>query len=149
LPLGLDGFLVVFIQRNIMTTIKEMKPKPCPFCGLSPEVSYEKFELPDGKFQDLWMIICVNEHCRASVCATAETEEEVYRKWNARFVNHIDHDKLESLIEDCKNPYFCDKAEQADRHWRKKIQEKIDDLKARRKCNDESLTVVTLKDLLK
>jgi hypothetical protein len=56
-----------------------MKPKPCPFCGELPVVSYS----PNGLG---WQVACMNEAgCELTpITWLYETEEEAVAAWNKR-----------------------------------------------------------------
>lgn len=60
---------------------KEIKLKPCPFCGGKAKLRKNEF----FRVADWWYVACDNPHCGAYVeTVVRPTQQDVVEIWNAR-----------------------------------------------------------------
>ena len=62
-----------------------MKAKPCPFCGMEPQV----FMRQEGEHPRKWEVVCLGHEspgqpCPANVFVFGETLEKAIERWNRR-----------------------------------------------------------------
>lgn len=61
------------------------KLKPCPFCGLVPEIEDHSNQAAYGCDPDYWWLECKNKSCPAlKVSVPAGCKKDVIRAWNTR-----------------------------------------------------------------